>query len=87
LTDLEKILPGSWIKVGKDGQIDAVVCTIRPRKIEVVYLNEINKAVHKEVQWVVRCWNFTDKKSEGKPADKDQRLAKYVKILRSKCRT
>jgi hypothetical protein len=87
LTDLEKILPGSWIKVGKDGQIDAVVCTIRPRKIEVVYLNEINKAVHKEVQWAARCWNFTDKKSEGKPADKDQRLAKYVKILRSKCRT
>ena len=84
MTDLEKISPGSWIKVGREGHIDAVVCTIRPKRIEVVYLNEMNKAVHKEVQWAGRCWDFVNKKSEGKPADKNQRLEKYVKTLRSK---
>jgi len=36
------------------------------------------------VQWAGRYWDFVNKKSEGKPADKDQRLEKYVKILRSK---
>ena len=84
VTDLEKISQGGWIKVGKEGQIDAVVCTFRPKRIEVVYLNEMNKAVHREVQWAGRYWDFVNKKSEGKPADKDQRLEKYVKILRSK---
>ncbi len=84
MADLENISPSGWIKVGKEGQIDAVVCTIRPKIIEVVYLNEKNKAVHREVRWAGRCWDFVKKESKEKPADKDQRLEKYVKILRSK---
>jgi glycosyltransferase involved in cell wall biosynthesis len=30
--------------------------------------------LHHEVLWTGKCWDFTDKK-EGKPADKDARLA------------
>ena len=80
---MEQITPKSWITIGPAGSINAVVCTIRPKRIEVVYLNEQGKALHCEVQWARGHWDFADAKNPGKPADKDPRLTDYVKILRS----
>ena len=48
---MEQIVPGSIVAVGKKEQIRAVVCTIRPKRIEVVYLDAIGKALHQEVEW------------------------------------
>ncbi len=83
MAHVSKIAPGDWIKVGKSNDIDAVVCFIRPARIEVVYLDETYKALHKEVQWSGTCWDFTDKGKPAKQADKDPRLEPYIKILRA----
>ncbi|MEI6127742.1 MAG: hypothetical protein WCQ99_14445 [Pseudomonadota bacterium] len=84
MESIEKIAPGNWIPIGGKTPVDAVVCTIRPGRIEVVFLNEENKALHGEVKWTSRGWDFVGKDAAGKPADKDQRLEPYVKILRAK---
>jgi hypothetical protein len=59
------------------------VCSIRPKRIEVVYIGEQGKAFHREVQWKRDHWSFADKKSPPKQADKDSRLEPYVKMLRA----
>jgi len=84
MSPLSKITNGDWIKVGKQNEIDAVVCNIRPAHIEVVFLDETFRALHKEVIWRRTHWDFEDKKSAAKPADKDPRLAPYLKILRAR---
>jgi hypothetical protein len=84
MSPLSKITLGDWIKVGKQGEIEAVVCNIRPAHIEVVYLDEAFRALHKEVIWARTHWDFEDKKSPAKHADKDSRLEPYLKILRTK---
>lgn len=84
MSPLSKIAPGDWIKIGKAGEIDAVVCTIRPAHIEVVYLDETFRALHKEVIWVRTHWDFEDRQSPAKHADKEPRLEPYLKILRAR---
>jgi len=83
MAPLTKIGCGDWIKIGRKAEIDAVVCTIRPAHIEVVFLDETFRALHKEVIWDGDHWDFEDKKNPAKPADREQRLAPYVRILRS----
>lgn len=84
MDSIERIAPGDWITIGENRHISGVVCNIRPGRIEAVYLNERNKAMHGEVKWTGKCWDFVHKNDPGKPADKDHRLEPYVKILRSK---
>ncbi len=84
MSAVEHIGPGDWIRVGNEPERDAVVCTIRPGRVEVVYLDDSHKAMHQEVEWRRGLWQFAGKKGGGVPADKDARLEKYVKILRAK---
>ena len=84
MTALSRIAPGDWITIGEKDSREAVVCTIRPGIIEAVYLDEHNKAVHRDVVWSGSYWNFAQKETQPKNADKDPRLQPYVKILRSR---
>ncbi len=80
---MEQIVPGSVVEVGEKERVRAVVCTIRPRRVEVVYLDAIGKALHQEVEWHVGTWEFISGAHDGRPADKDTRLDQYVKMLRA----
>jgi len=79
---MEQIIPGSIVAVGKEEQIRVVVCTIRPKRVEVVYLDAFGKALHHEIQWHSGVWEFVGGSQGGRPADKDARLEPYVKMLR-----
>lgn len=79
---MEQIIPGSIVFVGREEQVRAVVCTIRPKRVEVVYLDMSGKALHQEIQWHSGAWEFVGESQGGRPADKDTRLEKYVKMLR-----
>jgi hypothetical protein len=80
---MEQIVPGSIVAVGKEEQIRAVVCTIRPKRVEVVYLDAFGKALHQEIQWRAGVWEFIAGVQDGIPADRDTRLGQYVKMLRA----
>jgi len=79
---MEQIVPGSIIAVGKKEQVRSVVCTIRPKRVEVVYLDESGKALHQEIHWHAGAWEFIAGAQAGVSADKDTRLEQYVKMLR-----
>jgi len=79
---MEQIKPESIVVVGKKEQVRAVVCTIRPKRVEVVYLGASGKALHQEIQWHSGAWEFVGGTQEGHLADKDTRLERYVKMLR-----
>lgn len=79
---MDQIVPGSIVAVGKKQQVRAVVCTIRPKRVEVVYLDASGKALHQEIQWHTGAWEFISGVQGGVPADKDTRLEQYVKMLR-----
>lgn len=83
MSSIERTAPGDWIMLGDKNPVEAVVCSIRPGRVEVVFLDEHNKAVHAEAKWSKQGWVLADKDSRGKPADKDPRLERYVGILRS----
>jgi len=80
---MEQIIPGSIVVVGKKEQVRAVVCTIRPKRVEVVYLDAFGKALHQEIQWHSGTWEFIAGPQGGALADKDMRLEQYVKMLRA----
>lgn len=77
-----RIAPGDWIDLGPDRTVPAVVCTIRPGRMEVVYLNEHHQAVHEEACWHWGHWQLVEGRG-GSAADKNKRLEPYVKILRA----
>ena len=79
---MEQIIPGSTVAVGKEDQVSAVVCTIRPKRVEVVYLDTSGKALHQEIQWHNGAWEFVGGVQGGTSADRDTRLEPYVKLLR-----
>jgi hypothetical protein len=88
MVDLPKVSPGDWIRVGKEGRVDAVVCTVfdelspQGASIEVVYLDG-NKAINEDVKWVGTHWDFAIEGPCGGYADKYSRLQLYVQILRA----
>lgn len=79
---MDQITPGSIVGVGKQAQVRAVVSAIRPRRVEVVYLDACGKALHQEIHWHAGAWEFVGGFQGGLPADKDTRLEPYVKMLR-----
>ncbi len=79
---MEQIVPGSIVAVGKEEQIRAVVCSIRPKRVEVVYLDAFGKALHQEIQWHAGAWEFIAGVQAGIPAGRDKRLEQYMKMLR-----
>jgi hypothetical protein len=79
---MEQIVPGSIVAVGKKERVRAVVCAIRPKRVEVVYLDVSGRALHQEIKWHAGAWEFVAGLQGGIPADKDARLEQYVKMLR-----
>jgi len=80
---MQPIMPGSLISVGKVESVRAIVCTIRPKRVEVVYLDAAGRALHQEIEWRTGAWEFLAPACEGRPADRDARLDQYVKMLRA----
>jgi hypothetical protein len=80
---MEQIVPGSIIMIGKNEQTRSIVCSIRPKRVEVVYLDTVGRALHQEIEWRRQGWEFIAARDDGRPADKDARLEQYVKMLRT----
>ena len=88
MADMPEVSLEEWIKVGKEGLVDAVVCRVYPRlsadggNIEVVYLDQKKKAINEDVKWTGTHWEFAIKAACGGYADNSSRLQRYVEILR-----
>jgi len=74
-----EVSSGQWIKIGKR---DAVVCNVHADHIEVVYLDERNRATNEDIAWDGCQWTFKRPGPSGGQADKDPRLYEYLSILR-----
>lgn len=83
--DVPRVKPGERVHVGKPGR-DAVVCTVHTGSpigdVEVVYLDDSNRAINEEVVWRDGGWQFKHSGPSGGYADNYARLHYYVRILR-----
>ena len=93
MTDIPKVSARDWITVGKiigrfRGPYDAVVCHVYDEPspeggdLEVVFLDETNRAISRHVKWIENNWEFIEGEWGGY-ADKYNRLKSFVQILRS----
>ncbi len=83
--DVPRVKPGEWVHVGKPGT-DAVVCSVHTGSpigdIEVVYLDDRNRAINEEAVWRDGGWQFKHSGPSGGYADNYARLHQWVSILR-----
>ncbi len=85
-----KVNPCDWITIGKGtgliDKLDAVVCQVHDDSdyadIEVVYLDDRNRAINEDVIWDQSHWEFKNQGPCGGYADRYSRLAEFVAILR-----
>jgi hypothetical protein len=78
---------GGWISFSKDQKLkqQAVVCHIYDSEnIEVVYLDERNRAINEDMKLIDGKWEFKISGPCGGYADNRSRLREYVGILRQK---
>lgn len=78
----ENVKLKDWISVGFK---DAVVCRIYENelgKIEVVYLDDRNRAINEDVHYKDGKWKFLFDGPNGGYADNYPRLRDFVSILR-----
>lgn len=79
--------PGEWITIGKGhfGK-SALVCNVYPDQkiadIEVIYLDDRDRAINDDVIWKEDCWEFKHSGPSGGYADKYPRLSHFVAQLR-----
>ena len=81
--DINQVQPEEWITIGIR---DAVVCTVYKDKsdgIEVVYLDDRDRAINEDIRFVNNKWEFVSQGSNGGYADNYDRLSKFVAILRA----
>jgi hypothetical protein len=89
MTEMPKVSPGEWIWIGENGEVPAVVCKVYERisvaggNIEVVFLDDRNRAINLDVKWTGNNWEFVIQGDYGGYADRYNRLQPYVRILRS----
>jgi hypothetical protein len=92
LPEIPEVKPGDWITVGDPttGR-DAVVCNVRGDELrehhgdlEVVYLDERNRAINENVRWVGDRWRFVHEGPSGGYADNYDRLRDCVRTLRAR---
>ena len=80
------IKPRDWIWIGSNQGKRAVVSQVysEPRldRIEVVYLDERDRAICEDVVWEEANWEFQHSGVVGGYADKYSRLSEFVSILR-----
>ncbi len=87
MTDKPDVKPGDWISFGS-GVLpkSAVVCNVYEdstlEDIEVVYLDDRDRAINEDMVWKNGEWEFTISGPCGGYADKYDRLRTYVAQLR-----
>ena len=82
-----KVAPGDWITFGSSRlPKSAVVCMVYDDPslgdIEVVYLDDRNRAINEDMVWQDDKWEFKTSGPCGGYADQYDRLEHYVRILR-----
>lgn len=81
------VKPGDWITFGS-GPIpkNATICTVYPNTssadIEIVYLDDRDRAINEDMVWKDGKWQFKDSGPRGGYADNYNRLRGYVTQLR-----
>lgn len=78
-----EVSSGDWISIGESGRVGAVVCDVRADNIEVVYLDDRDRAINEDARWADTHWVFAIVGQSGGYADKYERLSEYVAILRA----
>ena len=83
------VQPREWIGIGKPGLLKGVVCTVyepaehpQHADCEVVFLDERNRAINRDVRWSGAYWEFIVGGDLGAYADRFDWLQPYVQILR-----
>lgn len=89
MTDTPTVAPGTWIRVGKNASVEAVVCSVRTPEsvtqsglLEVVYLDHRDRAINEDVRWDGEHWLFVHEGPSGGYADGHARLQRFVQLLR-----
>ena len=83
MSEFPVVKPSEWISVGEKGCVVAAVYEQRsPGEIEVVYLDDRNRAINEDVIWSDGQWTFKHSRPSGGYADKSTRLEPYVRQLR-----
>jgi hypothetical protein len=81
-----EIAPGDWLRIGDSGKA-AVVCQVHANPmgadVEVIYLDDRDRAINEDVIWDGIKWQFKHPGPCGGYADRYSRLASFVAILRS----
>lgn len=88
--NIPNLKPGDWILIGEGfSKVPVVVCAYNDSElinsdgdIEIVYLDDRDRAINKGVVWKQDHWEFKDFGPSGGYADKYDRLAEFVRILR-----
>ena len=79
------VKPRDWIRVGSVPTKDAVVSRVYsqsyPRRMEVVYLDDRDRAIYEDVVWGEELWEFRHSGPVGGYADRHSRLSEFVAIL------
>ena len=88
MAERPQIKPGDWITIGKGlNGIPAIVCAIYSfnplDEIEVVYLDDQDRAMNADVVWEDNHWSFKGPNPFGRYADKYDRLCNFVSNLRA----
>lgn len=77
---------GEWVSLGSSPRTHAVVTEVypdsEPGRIEVVYLDDRDRAIQEDVVWEEEHWQFKDSGPVGGYADRVSRLSEFVAILR-----
>lgn len=87
MSDKPAVKPGDWITFG-NGPLSksAVVCAVYQDAslgdIEVVYLDDRDRAINEEMVWKNNKWEFKYSGPNGGYADKSDRLGGFVLQLR-----
>lgn len=79
------IKSGDWIEIGENTfPKNAVVCKVLEdnKKLEVVYLDNMDKPISENVVNEDEVWVFENKNPCGSYAERSDRLRKYITILK-----
>ena len=87
MTNKPDVKPGDWISFGSGHRPkNAVVCTVYKDNalgdIEVVYLDNRDRAINEDMIWKEGKWEFAIEGPCGGYADRNARLRSYVSQLR-----
>lgn len=87
MADRPTVKPGDWITFGNRlFPKSAVVCSVHQGaplgEIEVVYLDDRDRAINEEMIWKDNQWEFKHSGLNGGYADKSDRLRSFVSQLR-----